>query len=189
MRSLDDRARRDPLTGLLNRRGLDDVLDRAWAAAGDLHVAVLDLDHFKAVNDAHGHAAGDLVLVRFAEVLSAHVRGDDVVARTGGEEFTVVLGPCSPDVALRRVRELVGAFAAVDLEVPGALLRCTASAGVATREPRHHGAADLLRDADRALYAAKDAGRDRALAAAEVSVPTQAAAPRVLTPLGRSGQG
>lgn len=194
MRSLDDRARRDPLTGLLNRRGLDDVLDRAWAGGAGLHVAVLDLDHFKAVNDAHGHAAGDVVLVRFAQVLTAHVRAGDVVARTGGEEFTLVLGPCAPDVALRRVRELVRAFAAVDTVLPDGVLpdgvlRCTASAGLATRGPRHHGVADLLRDADRALYAAKDAGRDRALAAVEVTVPAQAHAPRASALLGGSAQG
>lgn len=163
IRMLNDRARRDPLTGLLNRRGFEEHLESAWEGGQSLAVAFFDLDHFKSVNDTHGHQSGDAVLQEFAVVLRGHVRDDDVVARTGGEEFGLVLPGRSPDAALDRARAIVDAFAARRVQVEDAVVRCTVSAGVAVRCERHTTAPQLCRDADRALYLAKEAGRDRAV--------------------------
>lgn len=161
---LSETARRDTITGLLNRRGFDERLDEAWTA-GDarLSVAFFDLDHFKSVNDLHGHGVGDTVLRLFARVLAEHAREGDVVARTGGEEFGVVMPSREPAAALERCRAVVEAFAAVRIPTDGGVLRCTVSAGIAGRAPRHTSASHLCRDADRALYEAKEMGRDRAV--------------------------
>lgn len=163
--SLSDRARRDPLTGLLNRRAFDERLEHLWeaTASGSLAVVVFDLDHFKNVNDTFGHHAGDAVLRAFAGVLRAHVRDGDVVARTGGEEFCVVLPERATEGVLERARAVVDAFGSLPVRVDGEVIRCTTSAGVAVRTPRHESPAGLCREADRALYAAKEAGRNRAV--------------------------
>ena len=160
---LGDSARRDPLTGLLNRRGFDERLDAAWAQDGELAVAFFDLDNFKSVNDAHGHPIGDSVLRIFAQVLNEHAHGADVVGRTGGEEFGFIMPGRPGEAALDRARAVVDALGSVRVPVDGSVLRCTASAGVAVRQARHTSASHLCRDADRALYAAKDAGRNRAV--------------------------
>ncbi len=152
---LEELALTDPLTGLPNRRGLARELDREMArAARDgraLGFALLDLDCFKAFNDAHGHHAGDRLLVRTARTWTAQMRRPDVLARYGGEEFVLLLPACiareDAMTACDRVRR----------STPG---EQTASAGVALwdgTEPPH----TLLERADRALYAAKEDGRDR----------------------------
>lgn len=167
---LNERVRRDPLTGLLNRRGFDERLHAAWGAEGaDLSVVFFDLDHFKAVNDRYGHPVGDMVLRRFAGVLRGHVGGEDVAARTGGEEFGLVLPGRGAAPALRRARAVVQAFAALQVPVGDGALHCTVSAGVAVRAPRHTSSSHLCRDADRALYAAKESGRGRAVLQADPS--------------------
>jgi diguanylate cyclase (GGDEF)-like protein len=157
-------AETDALTGLLNRRGLDTAL--AAAAPGDA-VVVVDLDHFKLVNDRHGHAYGDTVLVDFARALGEVVRASDVVGRLGGEEFVLVLhhaaAPAVATAVLHRLRE---AWHRTGHDV-------TWSAGVATRTPDDDGY-DTMRRADNALYAAKAAGRNRVITAA---------APEALSPL------
>jgi diguanylate cyclase (GGDEF)-like protein len=165
MISLNERARRDQLTGLLNRRGFDERLDAAWGAqdGADLSIVFFDLDHFKAVNDLHGHPVGDGVLRMFAEVLRGHADGEDVAARTGGEEFGLVMPGRGATEALGRAGAVVKAFDALRIPVDGGVLRCTVSAGVAARAPRHTSASHLCRDADRALYAAKESGRGRAV--------------------------
>lgn len=168
---LGDSARRDTLTGLLNRRGFDERLADSWDEDTELAVAFFDLDNFKRVNDLHSHAVGDTALRMFAQVLSEHAHGEDVVGRTGGEEFGFVMPGGGPDAALARAGAVVEALAALRIPVEGAVLRCTASAGVATRVPRHTSASHLCRDADRALYAAKDAGRNRAVLWASAAVP------------------
>lgn len=161
---LTDIARRDKLTGLLNRRGFDERLDAAWNAGElELPVAFFDLDYFKKVNDLHGHGVGDTVLRLFADLLAEHTRGQDVVARTGGEEFGVVMPGRGPSAALERSRAVVHALAALQIPVEGGELRCTVSVGVAVRTHRHTSASHLCRDADRALYEAKDLGRNRAV--------------------------
>jgi diguanylate cyclase (GGDEF)-like protein len=160
MELLRDQAERDPLTGLHNRRHLQ----RSRDVPGPVGLAVLDIDHFKSVNDCFGHEVGDRVLVRVAEVLREQVRADDVAARTGGEEFLLLMPRTDDAEALaccERVRR------ALHVEPWGAIapgLRITASFGVVTAPD----AADLdglTRDADARMYAAKHAGRDRAVAA------------------------
>jgi diguanylate cyclase (GGDEF)-like protein len=154
---LERLAARDPLTGLANRRTWDERLDRALADAGrhdrPLAVAVLDLDHFKAVNDAHGHGHGDRVLHDAAGAWEAELRPADVLARIGGEEFAVLLPECSLDDAVAAVERVRAA-------TPHAQ---TCSAGVAAWDGGETAAA-LVDRADRLLYDAKRRGRDRTVA-------------------------
>ncbi|MDO8210195.1 GGDEF domain-containing protein [Conexibacter sp. CPCC 206217] len=168
VKRLVDQARVDPLTGLLNRRGFDErmavELSRAIRERGSVAIATFDLDHFKRVNDEHGHEMGDRVLAWVGQVLSEQVRGIDVAARFGGEEFVVALPRTdrSACVALaERVRTAVasggGGRARFGISPE---LRVTVSGGVAAAVAPIDVQA-LLAAADRALYSAKDAGRDR----------------------------
>jgi diguanylate cyclase (GGDEF)-like protein len=151
---LDELTRTDELTGLPNRRAWDDVFERELAAARrhgqPLSVAMLDLDHFKAYNDRHGHLAGDGLLRDAAAAWLQHLRASDVLARWGGEEFVLLLpGTTAPQAA-----ELV-------LRLRGLLPdNVTFSAGVAASDGSVSARA-LLNAADQALYDAKAAGRDR----------------------------
>lgn len=151
----------DPLTGALNRRGLDAELALLQRGGrDDVAVLAVDLDHFKSINDAHGHAAGDLVLQRFADAVRASIRGEDMFARVGGEEFMLVLRGLSPADVLgmaERIRQRVGALV---VEVDGVAVRVTCSLGVAhARDAARLPELRLL--ADEALYAAKREGRNR----------------------------
>jgi two-component system cell cycle response regulator len=156
----------DPLTGLHNRRYGLHHLDRV-AAAGrapgrQAGVILMDIDHFKDVNDTHGHAAGDAVLTRVAQELRLNLRQEDVVCRVGGEEFLAVL----PDITMGELRMLAERLrmAVSRLSVPvagGVELKATMSLGAALLEPNEQSAGALLERADRALYAAKRAGRNR----------------------------
>jgi diguanylate cyclase (GGDEF)-like protein len=161
----------DALTGAYNRRALDRYLEREFAAAAGagtpLSVVMGDVDFFKAVNDRHGHDAGDRVLAAVAEVLRTSVRPRDLVARWGGEEFLVVLpGTAAPGARIvgERLRERIAA-----LEVAASsdsTLRVTMSFGHATAPaPQLPTVADLVRAADAALYRAKREGRNRVVAA------------------------
>jgi diguanylate cyclase (GGDEF)-like protein len=147
-------ARTDGLTGIANRRTLDHELERLDAApdmsAAPLTVAMLDLDHFKQFNDRYGHRAGDDVLVRSTRAWREALGDRGFLARYGGEEFTVVL----PGVGLEQAREMLEA---VRLATPGDV---TVSVGLAERLD-HEPSFDVLHRADEALYAAKEAGRDR----------------------------
>jgi diguanylate cyclase (GGDEF)-like protein/putative nucleotidyltransferase with HDIG domain len=162
--SLADAARTDPLTQLKNRLALDQEIDEQLSAsrrAGNgLSVVVGDLDHFKSVNDELGHRAGDRALVRVARILSSHRRAGDIVARTGGEEFTLLLPNSSEHdayLAAERMRTAVAGEFASD-PVP-----LTFSFGIA-RFPDHGGSADaVIESADQALYAAKALGRNRSI--------------------------
>jgi len=160
MELLRDQAERDPLTGLHNRRHLD----RRHDVAGPVGLAVLDLDHFKDVNDRYGHEAGDRVLVRVAELLREQVRSDDVVARTGGEEFVLLMPRTSDAEALACCERVRAALRAEPWEAIAPGLRITASLGVATA-PDATDLDELARGADERMYEAKRAGRDRAVAA------------------------
>jgi diguanylate cyclase (GGDEF)-like protein len=156
VQELTDLASIDSLTGVLNRRAWDHQLDRAFAdpAKQPVCIALLDLDKFKAFNDTHGHQAGDRILKEAAAAWRAMLRPDDVLARYGGEEFAILLPSCDLDRAsavLERMRDAT----------PG---RETCSAGIAEWDG-HETAHSLVGRADRALYAAKTAGRDRAIAA------------------------
>ena len=159
---LRDQAERDWLTGLYNRRYLAAALERLNDGAGSepLSLAIVDLDHFKEVNDRFGHDVGDRVLVRAGELLADAVRPSDVVARTGGEEFVVLMPVADTEAATACADRLRGIVAAErwDQIAPG--LRVTASIGVASTSAGT-GADDVLKLADRRLYAAKHAGRNR----------------------------
>lgn len=165
-KELEREAVTDPLTGLYNRRFL---MERLHSEIGGLEryggvcsVVMLDLDHYKQLNDAHGHAAGDEVLVRVARLCEEKAREADVVARYGGEEFAFVL----PDTSWREAREMAGRLRGAIESTPfrGEEVlpedRLTASLGIAGY-PEHSDSADgLIRKADEALYGAKRAGRN-----------------------------
>jgi diguanylate cyclase (GGDEF)-like protein len=163
VRSLEADTRRDPLTGLANRRAADEglaaLLPASAASGRPLALAMLDLDHFKQVNDRYGHPVGDHVLVAAAQLLREGVRGGDLVARVGGEEFLALL-PDADAAQAREVCERIGArFAAHDWGALAPGLTLTLSAGLACSPP--HDAQALLARADAALYRAKNAGRSR----------------------------
>ncbi len=160
---------RDPLTGLYNRRHLLERLarehQRSVHLGRPLCVAMIDLDHFKRINDTHGHGVGDEVLVGFAQALGAVMRESDVTSRWGGEEFLVLLpdtGPGQASAALERLRKHL---ASRQLAADAPQLRVTLSAGIATYLPGET-LEQAIERADRALYAAKSEGRDRCLLAA-----------------------
>ena len=159
-------AIRDSLTGLFNHRHTMDLLsrevERAVRYAGGVSALMLDIDHFKKVNDEHGHLAGDAVLREVARLLRGALRTVDSVGRYGGEEFLVLLPQTPPDEARRtgeRMRQQIGDHV---FRVGTRELRVTVSVGVATWESGGAQSAEgLMREADQALYRAKEAGRNR----------------------------
>lgn len=153
----------DPLTGLPNRRAFFDALQLAAKADEPAVVAMIDIDHFKAVNDRLGHAAGDQVLCRVAELARSAFRAGDVVARIGGEEFAVILRALSLDQARVVCQRLVDRLAESRIECSGGSVRVTISTGIAAIGTDGEAA---LGSADEALYAAKRAGRSRLVAVA-----------------------
>jgi diguanylate cyclase (GGDEF)-like protein len=126
-----------------------------------LSVVLFDADHFKAVNDTHGHPVGDAVLQHIAKTLLASFRQLDVVARIGGEEFAVLLPSATAAAAALVAERVQTALAASGVPVSDAVVNCTVSAGVAAMDESVRGLDDLLARADQALYAAKAAGRNR----------------------------
>ena len=170
MRELHLLATRDALTGLLNRRAFDSMLReevlRSRRFNHPLSLVIVDLDHFKAVNDTHGHPAGDAVLVEASRRLEAEVRGIDRVARIGGEEFAILLMETPENEAFIVAQRLVANMKATPIDVaPGVTLTVTLSAGVSTLPVQEKNNLTLLESADRALYQAKHSGRDRAVLA------------------------
>lgn len=166
---LAELATRDALTRVLNRNGLDEVLERHFAAREPVPLVLLqvDVDHFKRINDEHGHATGDLMLRAVARALSARMRGSDFIARVGGEEFLVgcVGADEAAAVALaERLRHGVGETVLAAPDGRGSL-QCTVSIGVSQRCTARAGWDLAWRQADRALYAAKAGGRDQVVLA------------------------
>jgi diguanylate cyclase (GGDEF)-like protein len=160
-------AERDPLTGLGNRRRLTrlfgEELPRHQRAMAPLAVALIDIDHFKPINDEFGHPTGDAVLTAVAQLLRENMRAGDVVARMGGEEFVAVLRETAPARALETCERLRERIARHVFPMLPAERRITVSIGVAHVPP--YDSAALLRAADGALYEAKRGGRDRVRAA------------------------
>jgi diguanylate cyclase (GGDEF)-like protein len=162
---LERQSQRDHLTGLANRGVLEDHLARAWNAYQDrgvaLAVIVVDLDHFKAINDTYGHPVGDEVLRVAARLLASSVRSSDLVARYGGEEF-VVVAPNGPATIARALAERFRLrLAERKVFSRGNEIKITASAGIALADRTEQtGPTDLLRHADEALYRAKQSGRN-----------------------------
>jgi len=168
---LREQAMRDPLTGLYNRRHLQDALPRelkrAQRAGRCVAVVVLDLDHFKRVNDNHGHAMGDQVLKAVADLLQAQTRAEDFCARYGGEEFCLVLPGANADQTLARLHTLQQRYAQLCVPHGGAQVSGLGfSAGVAVYPEDGDSDDALLKAADNALYRAKAEGRNRVCLAA-----------------------
>jgi diguanylate cyclase (GGDEF)-like protein len=158
-------ARTDALTGLPNRRALEDELSRAVARASrtgtPLAALVLDVDRFKQVNDAHGHAAGDVVLAAVAARAAAALRAGDLLARIGGEEFAAVLPGADVARAAEAAERIRAAVAAEPIAAGGAALAVTVSVGCAALAPGDADGRALLARADERLYDAKRSGRNR----------------------------
>ncbi|WP_027069708.1 GGDEF domain-containing protein [Novilysobacter defluvii] len=164
MEQIVETARLDPLTGLLNRAALSqlrgDPAALARLDAGTYCLIVLDIDHFKQINDAHGHREGDRALRAVGEVVEASVRHDDVAVRFGGEEFLLILPQTTLEAALEVAERIRAGVAAMDLPFP-----VTVSAGVAAGDPAGPLPEVVFEAADRALYQAKQGGRDRVVVA------------------------
>jgi diguanylate cyclase len=157
----------DPLTGCLNRRGLDQSMAREIArsarASSDLSMLAVDLGHFKVINDTYGHIAGDVVLRELGALLVQTSRAGDMVARTGGEEFTILLPDTDAAGAYRAGVRVCDTVRTHSFMVNGKRVSVTISVGVASTNPSvpDQAAANLKEQADEALYAAKRGGRDR----------------------------
>jgi diguanylate cyclase (GGDEF)-like protein len=163
---LRNQALRDPLTGLYNRRYLEEVLELDFARSNrtgePLSLIMADLDHFKTFNDTFGHDAGDYVLTQFAQVLTAEVRKGDVACRYGGEEFVVLVRGADIATATARARDIRAATNSISTTFHGKPLGpVTVSLGVASFPEHARAVQELLAAADAALYAAKRGGRDQ----------------------------
>ena len=170
--TLRELALRDALTGLYNRRYLDDVLNRelhrAQRNGKPVSVVMIDIDHFKHFNDKYGHDAGDFVLSALARAITKCIRPSDIACRYGGEELVVVLAEANLECARARAEEMRLAIRDTHLTHLGQTLPApTASFGIAVSPTNGTKPADLLKAADRALYRAKEEGRDRVCVAAE----------------------
>jgi len=181
--ALQDQAVRDFLTGLYNRRYLNDVLPPLLALAQrhdePLAVAVIDLDHFKEVNDEYGHAAGDRVLATFGKLLRARMRRSDIACRYGGEEFCVLMPRTSALVARAKLEQILRAWRAMRFDLGGKLLTgASFSVGIAESTTTPGNAETLLNAADHCALLAKRKGRGRVM----VRVPPTPVAESELTP-------
>ena len=164
LEEVSGQLREDPLTGALNRRGLEDIYARE-AARCDRHgislcLVLLDLDNFKILNDTHGHPAGDAALIGLTQMARATLRPNDAIARVGGEEFVLLLPDTDLDSALAATHRLAATLTSTKMPYAGAEIRVSFSAGIALRNSDEtlHG---MLSRTDTALYAAKRAGKNR----------------------------
>lgn len=157
----------DPLTGLSNRRNLLEAGEREFQLflrqQRPLAACLMDIDHFKSINDRYGHANGDLVLIRLAEVCRATLRTADLCGRFGGEEFVIILPDTTLDTACVAAERLRKMIERQTVETDAGVIRFTVSIGVAAAEPNHTSIGDLIRMADVYMYAAKNSGRNRAV--------------------------
>ena len=155
----------DPLTGLYNRRHFLELLEREMARTAShgrpLSLLIIDLDHFKLINDRHGHPAGDTVLKQVASALDGNVSGEIIVARIGGEEFAAVLPECEVAEASTFAEQLCRSIAALELHEEAGAQQVTVSIGVAGFSAGMAGVGALLAAADAQLYLAKHNGRNR----------------------------
>lgn len=161
-RQLEHAALHDPLTGVMNRKGFERALAFEFSgqpASRPAAVVMIDLDHFKPINDTAGHAAGDAVLVAVAQAIGSRVRGSDTVARMGGDEFALLLPHCDHDRALMVAEKVRQAVTELALNWNEHVLRVGASLGVAELGAQHENVAQWLEQADAACYEAKRSGR------------------------------
>ena len=173
--TLREQSARDLLTGLFNRRYMEESLDRELRRAGregySLGLLMMDLDHFKDLNDNFGHEAGDLMLRSVGDFLGSSVRGEDVACRFGGEEFVVILPRASLENTRRRAEALREGMKSLQLEPPGRRPSVTISIGVACSPDHAATREQLVHAADVALYRAKAGGRDRVVVASDGDIP------------------
>jgi diguanylate cyclase (GGDEF)-like protein len=167
---LESQSIRDGMTGLFNRSFMEVALDRELQRAGrhekPVAVMMVDVDHFKQLNDSFGHEAGDVVLREVAECLRTGVRAEDIVCRYGGEEFVIILPELGARWAMERAETLRQRVGELGVRLHGRPLReVTISIGVAIYPEHADSGEELLRHADRALYAAKHHGRNRVVQA------------------------
>ena len=170
-RELRHRATYDPLTGLVNRAEFQQRLRDAYRKASHLGrpaaLLAIDLDHFKALNDAAGHAAGDAMLRRVAEVCRLHVRASDTVARLGGDEFAIILDNCAGTFVAGVCRKVLEALNPLEIEWEGIRRSVGASIGVAAVTPEMVSESDWMEAADKACYQAKAHGRGQSRLASD----------------------
>ena len=163
-RLISSRMSQDSLTGLLNHRCLMESLQNEMARAkrhgGDISFVMLDIDHFKEINDNYGHAAGDRVIINLARLLKQRLRGTDIIGRYGGEEFGVILPQTAVDEAARVLEEVRAHFATMEHYTGENCFNVTLSGGIAGAPPAFN-VSDLLESADQMLYQAKREGRNR----------------------------
>jgi diguanylate cyclase (GGDEF)-like protein len=163
-KALLELSRQDPLTGIANRRSFDEraaiEFSRARRFGHKLSLAMLDIDHFKRINDRWGHAAGDRVLKKLCESVQSELREVDLLARIGGEEFAVLIPDTDLEGAFQLAERLRQGVMAQSLTEGEDLIRFTASFGVAALGPEDRSADEVLKRADVALYEAKAAGRN-----------------------------
>ena len=155
----------DPLTRIFNRKHFNQEIEGEYSRARrynrPLSLLMMDLDHFKKVNDTHGHPAGDYVLKQTASLIKESLRAQDIFARFGGEEFAVLLPETAMEAAATIGEKLRARIQSSSYEFSGKKIPVTISIGVATLKPGHATWDDLVGEADKALYQAKDGGRNR----------------------------
>ena len=168
LQQIQHMAMRDHLTGLVNRRQMSELMDlemrRSQRSGRTLLLAQIDIDHFKTINDTHGHAVGDLALQAFADTAMAHLRSSDVLARWGGDEFVLLLSDTPAAAAAEMLERVRSALAARVLPHGAGCIRMTVSIGWAQHQ-RGEPLAETLERADHALYDAKARGRNRVVCA------------------------
>jgi diguanylate cyclase (GGDEF)-like protein len=159
---------RDPLTGLYNRRYLNETLEREIVRArrenDKFSVIISDIDHFKMINDTYGHQVGDQFIVAIANLQQKHTRSSDIVCRYGGEEFLLVLPGTSMDLAVKRAEEIRLKCAELNIQHEGKGLSATMSFGVATYPDNGDDADEIIIKADNAMYQSKQSGRNKVTA-------------------------
>ncbi len=164
-RKLRQQAVRDPLTGLFNRRYLGEVLEQELTKKADeetpVSIAIMDIDHFKIINDTYGHKAGDLMLQALGEMLHSHTRKSDIVCRYGGDEFVIIFFGTFLSDAQHHVEQLRSTFEKLRVPFEQVNLQATLSAGIAAYAGHDQTGQTVLQAADKALYAAKESGRNR----------------------------
>lgn len=170
---LYESATRDPLTQSYNRRAFDEQLEKDFSHAQrhnlPLSLVILDVDHFKRINDAHGHPAGDHVLQRLAATIMASLRTEDAFCRIGGEEFAVIMRDCTELEAMQLAERLRRLVASTQFVYGGQVMPVTISLGVASfSHSRHTRTGELVEESDRCLYEAKRRGRNRACHVADL---------------------
>ena len=181
---LESQASRDSLTGLVNRRYFLSAAEQHFQSTRHcptvLALLIIDLDHFKLVNDQYGHLAGDEVLVAIVNAFTRHLRTGDCLGRLGGEEFALLLPETTPAEAIETAERLRQAAAAVHLNIQGCPVQPTVSIGIALLQEADLSLSSLMHRADLAMYAAKTQGRNRVVCA------TPAAAPEMRNPAAKT---